>query len=53
MTDKHYLTILELLADKLKEQEETIAFQKYRVDLLEHRLKAAEEDIKQNDDKSA
>lgn len=53
MTDKHYNTILELLADKVKEQEDTIGFQKYRIDLLEQKLKAAEEHTKQNDDKSA
>lgn len=46
MTEKHFEIILEALADKIKEQGETIGFQKLRIDLLENKLREAEKHIK-------
>lgn len=42
MNINHYETILKTLADKLKEQGETIGYQKLRIELLEDKLKEAE-----------
>lgn len=42
MTEQHFEIILEALADKIKEQGDTIGFQKLRIDLLENKLQAAE-----------
>lgn len=42
MTEKQYETILSALADKIKEQEETIALQKWQIEKLENALAEAE-----------
>ena len=42
MTEQHFEIILEALADKIKEQGDTIGFQKLRIDLLENKLQEAE-----------
>lgn len=46
MTEQHFEIILEALADKIKEQGETIGFQKLRIDLLEKKLQEAETHMK-------
>ena len=52
MKEQHYETIIGLLADKVKEQEATIVFQKIQLDLLKEKLGEAEKHIKSNDKKS-
>ena len=42
MTEKHYEIILEAMAEKMKDQKETIVFQKLRIELLERKLQEAE-----------
>lgn len=42
MTEKQYETILAALADKIKEQEGTIALQKWQIEKLEKSLVEAE-----------
>lgn len=43
MTEKQFFTILESLADKIKDQENTISFQKVHIESLKKSLKEAEE----------
>lgn len=46
MTEKQFETILAALADKIKEQEETIALQKWQIASLEKTIKEAENEGK-------
>lgn len=43
MKDKHYETIIELLADKVKEQENTITIQNVQLSILREELAKAEQ----------
>lgn len=46
MTKQHFDIILEALADTIKEQGDTIGFQKLRIELLEKKLQEAEVHMK-------
>ena len=46
MNEKQYETILGLLANKIQEQEDTISYQKLRIEILEQKVKDAEQHIR-------
>lgn len=48
MTNTQYETILAVLADTVKEQGDTIGFQKLRIELLESKIKEAEKHIRKD-----
>ena len=51
MNQKQYETILSTLADKIKEQNEQIAFQKWQIENLEKKLAEAEYHLNPTEEK--